>query len=169
MFTVLEANNKWQILLEFLCLIAFINITLWVRKWKTVVRLCSGLGSLRTTLIVFFKTFLIFWEDWWNSLKEDKESNLPLSFVKGIPVELCMRDTSPSVCSYLRGLLSDFMSLGKFCLKSVYKPYLDVSGNFNVYLKVECLFILMVLRQKKVYAWLSVHSLNCHVIQNEEC
>lgn len=44
------------------------------------------------------------------------------------------------------------MSLGKFCLKSVYKPYLDVSGNFNVYLKVECLFILMVLRQKKVYA-----------------
>lgn len=53
---------------------------------------------------------------------------------------------APSVCSYLRDLLSDFMSLGKFCFKSVYEPYLDIGGNFTVYLKVECLY-LMVLRQ----------------------
>lgn len=55
MFTVLVANNKWQLLLQFLCLIAFIIIPLWVRKWKTVVRLFSGLGSLWTTFNCFFK------------------------------------------------------------------------------------------------------------------
>lgn len=46
MFTVFRANHKCQLLLEIFCLIAVINIALWVRKWKTVVRLFNVVGPL---------------------------------------------------------------------------------------------------------------------------
>lgn len=68
----------------------------------------------------------MFWEDWWNSLKY-KGKKKPLSFLEELLMVLWASYQSFSML--IAEFFSDVTSLGKFCLKLLCAPYLDVSGN----------------------------------------